>query len=157
MRGRKPKPTETHKRNGNPGRRKRNTSEPAAGGAPAKPHDLTEVGAAFWDHALACFEKMGILDLADGPEIELMCIHYSKIKTYQETLEAEGHFVTNTDEAGNKFIKAHPAIIQLNSSTRILRSMLSDFGMNPVARVHLGTKEESENEFDQLLKAVTKN
>lgn len=157
MRGRKPKPTVVHKRNGNPGRRKRNTSEPSAGKEPVKPENLDEAGAALWDHAVECFRRMGILDRADQTEIELMCLHWSKIQIYQKALDERGHFIENVDEEGNQYIKPHPAIIQLNSSTRILKSMLSDFGMNPVARVHLGNKEESENEFDKLMKQLASN
>ena len=157
MRGRKRKPTETHKRNGNPGRRKLNTSEPSAGRNPEKPEDLDKPGSALWDHAVECFSRMGILDKADETQIRLMCLHWSKIQIYQETLERDGHFLETIDEHGNRQVKVHPAIIQLNSSTRLLKSMLSDFGMNPAARVHLGNKEEQEDELAKLLSKVGKN
>ena len=158
MRGRKPKPTETKRRNGNPGKRPLNKSEPSAGFNITKPCDLESEASALWDEAVDCFREMGILDRADRVEIEMMCRIYAEWKECLEIVDNEGRICRSMDDKGQVVLKTHPAVRQASDASKRLRAILSDFGMNPVSRVPLGSKENNKpNKFLELLGAAQNN
>lgn len=157
MRGRKPLPTEIHKKNRNPGKRSRNKYEPSAGKTVRKPRDLDKEASALWEEVAACFADMNILDRVDATEIEMMCRIYSEWKDCLAIVKKEGRICESFDDKGQVILKTHPAVRQASDASKRLKSILSDFGMNPVARVPLGSKDgKKENRVLELILAASK-
>lgn len=157
MRGRKRTPTETKKRNGNPGKRNLNTSEPSAGKEPLKPKDLDPRASELWDEAIACLTKMGILDRADQTEIEMMSRIYAEWRECLDIVRDEGRICRTVDQLGNEVLKTHPAARQASDASKRLKSILSDFGFNPSSRVQFGTTGKTKSKFQELLEGSAKN
>jgi len=157
MRGRKRTPTETKKRNGNPGKRNLNTSEPSAGKQPDKPKDLDKRASQLWDEAIECLTKMGILDRADRTEVEMMSRIYSEWRDCLDIVEKEGRICRSIDQMGNEVLKTHPAARQASDASKRLKSILSDFGFNPSSRVQFGTTGKTKSKFQELLEGTAKN
>lgn len=157
MRGRKRTPTATKKRNGNPGKRKLNTSEPSAGGAVVKPSDLDDRASQLWDEAVAILENMRLLDRADQTEIEMLARTYSEWRDCLDIVEKEGRICKSVDNMGNEVLKTHPAARQASDASKRLKTILSDFGMNPSARVQFGTTDKKKSKFAELLAGAAKN
>ena len=154
MPGRKPLPTAVHARNRNPGKRSRNKSEPSAGKDVKKPKDLDKEASALWDDAVEWLKSMGVLDAADQVEIEMMCRIYSEWKDCLAIIEKEGRICESFDDREQLVLKTHPAVRQASDASKRLKSILSDFGMNPVARVPLGSKEsKKKNRVLELIQA----
>jgi P27 family predicted phage terminase small subunit len=151
MRGRKQTPTETKKRNGNPGKRNLNTVEPSAGKAVTKPKGLDALASELWDGAVDCLDRMGILDRADQIQIEMLCRIYSEWRDCLDTVDREGRICRSMDQLGNEVLKTHPAARQASDASKRLKSILSDFGFNPSSRIQFGNSQKASNPFSDLL------
>lgn len=80
-RGRKPKPTELRRAEGNPGRRPLNENEPdfpPLGRTP--PDGLDETGRWAWEHVNGIYHGLGILTEADRSVVETFCHTYSMLQ-----------------------------------------------------------------------------
>ncbi len=145
MKGRKPKPTELKRRSGNPGRRKLNKYEPSAGGILRKPGGLDTNRSELWAEAVDCFTKLGILDRADQIALELLCRTHYEWRECLEIFETDGRVCNAVDKNGRSYLTTHPAVRQASDGSKRLRSILSDFGMTPSARIHLGVDGNRKN------------
>lgn len=152
MRGRRPIPTSVKKAQGNPGRKPLNKTEPSAGKHPEKPLHLTGESAALWDRLCEMFESMGILDMADGLAIELICETYEEWRRNMEVIKKNGGVYSTKSITGEKILRQLPHVAQASDAWKRIRSMLSEFGLTPSARVRLGSSEAEEDELSQLMR-----
>ena len=141
MRGRRPIPTETKRRNGNPGRRPLNELEPSSGGKPAKPEGLCKTSAAFWDELVECFSQMGILSRVDGLALELLSRTYGHWQHCLAKIKNCGEVVEWKAKNGEMIVKTSPYVRMAADAEKRLRSLLIEFGMTPASRVPLGLKQ----------------
>lgn len=152
MRGNKPTPTATKKAKGNPGRRPLNKTEPTAGKCPNKPGHIQGVSSKLWDDLCQLLETMGVLDKADGLALEMLCEAYGEWRRNMDVVNKHGGVYTTTNIAGDKIIRQLPQVAHASDAWKRLRSMLSEFGLTPSARVRLGSSEGGEDELEKLLR-----
>lgn len=151
--GRPPVPTHTKKVRGNPGKRKLNddpTPPPAPRGGvlpPAWTEDSWEDGCdavRMWDHVSAILAPMGLLTTADADSLALYCDAYAEYQAAGELIAAEGMTFTRTTDRGGESVQANPAVAMRADAWRRMERMLSQFGMNPVARSRVHAPESGE-------------
>ena len=145
------------KRNGNPGKRKLNTSEPSAGTDLSKPKNLNAVASDHWDEVVECLGKMSVLDRADRTAVELLCQTYSEWIECLKLVESEGRILRSLDKLGNEQLSTHPAVRQASDAAKRIKSILCEFGLTPSARVSLGTKDSAGGALDALLTKYSGN
>ncbi len=85
-RGRPPKPTALKELEGNPGKRPLNGSEPRYEGAPARPEDLTEEAAEFWDTVVARLTSAGVAKEIDTHALHLLSELWGHLREVQRLL-----------------------------------------------------------------------
>ena len=134
--GRKPKPTELHKRDGTY-RRDRHGDVVVLGGRPRTvepPSCLTDSAKQAWTEQVPLLIEAGILDLCDQAALEQMCSVIAQFRDAQAVIAAEGMFV----ESPNGYKIAHPAIAVMNKAGSEYRAWCARFGLTPADRIGLG-------------------
>ena len=136
MKGRRPKPTQLKKLLGNPGRRPFNKSEPQPDhDIPAAPPHLSEKAKGTWTYVAPILDGMGVLTIADGIALEMLCEAYSDYLQARDELEAFGsNFYKTVNSQGGEMHRAHPAVAVMQDADRRIRAWLSEFGITPSAR-----------------------
>lgn len=144
-RGRPPKPVEQRRLEGGSTVSHRPVPEPLlVSGRPEMefrepPAHLPADAKEFWGESIQRLAEVGILDLVDGPALEMLAIQYARARQAGRVVAAEGHFAPGA--AGQ--IKEHPALkIERDAHTMFLR-LASEFALTPVARTRLGLAELS--------------
>jgi phage terminase small subunit len=103
MRGRKPKPVEVKRREGNPGRRP--LPEPVLIGgraAPRMPSHLPQRAKTAWRQIVPRLDEVGMLDRVDGPALEALCVQVAIMR--QATAEiAELDSLVTTGRRASRF------------------------------------------------------
>jgi len=132
MPGRKPKPTELKKLEGNPGRRPLNENEP-------KP-DLADItlprgklpkeGQNLWKKLAPRLLDLGILTEVDLPAFEMMCLHYALARDAFEVVDKLGLFVKDRENAPRK----NPAMQLFRDNSAAFKAYMIEFGMTPSSR-----------------------
>ena len=158
MRGRPAKPTAIKRREGNPGKRPLNESEPSAGnGPPRMPPGLTGREKTLWRQLCQTLGAMGVLDKADGLAIRMMCSAYEEWQRCRTWCRTHGdHYVSETGE-GSVMYRAYPQVAQGAEAWRRLKSLVTEFGLTPAARVKLGNQGEDEDPLGEMLKKMGRN
>lgn len=135
--GRKPKPTELKRLQGNPGKRPLNEAEPQPEGVAKMPHGLKTHYpqlAKRWEELAAVLEPLGLLTEADGLAFRLLLQHY------QFALEAavelrEAGSLTRMDENGVE--RKHPLLQIFRDNSNMYRMWAAEFGLTPSSRARL--------------------
>jgi P27 family predicted phage terminase small subunit len=142
IQGRKPKPVEQRRREGNPGKRK--APEPVlVAGRPAveelaeAPAHLPAYAKAFWDEAVARLAEVGIVDRVDMAALELMATQYARTREAGEVIAREGL----VSQGYNGQPVAHPAVVVERLATAEFLRSAEHFALTPVARTRLGLAE----------------
>lgn len=137
-RGRKPKPTELKKIQGNPGKRPLNKQEPKPKTPVKRPRGLTGIRRRFWDEHADELERLGILTGVDVPAMRLMLEAYSFAIEAAAELRFEGFTVEGRDGA-----KKNPTAQVWRDNALLFKSLATEFGMTPSARARLKLPEEA--------------
>ena len=156
-RGLKPKPTEVKKRNGNPGRRALNAAEPSAGSSVKKPSRLQGAGSDLWDELIPLLSKMKLLDRADSLTLEMLCDAWSNYVEADDFIRAKGSVYKAPTGKDGFIVRQFPQVAQRSDAWKRLRSLISEFGFTPSARVSLGTKDSTGGALDALLTKYSGN
>lgn len=154
MAGRKPKPTALRLLGGNAGKRAVNKREPKpARGVPKCPAHLTARAKAAWKRIGPELQKMGVLTLADGPALEMLCDAYAQYREADDCVQAEGLTYDTVSELGT-MVRARPEVAMRADAWRRVRAMLAEFGLTPSSRsrVSAAKPEEERDPFEELLK-----
>lgn len=161
MRGRKPKPTQTKKAIGNPGRRPLNEREPQYpvldGDVPAH---LDEDARAVWAEYAPLLTTRGILTVADRLKFEMLCKAAGRVRQLDRHYrESAGPIITSIalqmDASGGgaqtATAKINPLLGAEVKYMLLVDKFGSSFGMDPAARARLKTPEpEKKNWLDAL-------
>ena len=152
-RGRKPKPTELKRLEGNPGKRPLNKREPKPKGKVKRPYGLGKgLQDRFWREHAGELERLGILTGIDSAAFRLMAEHYALAIDAVKGLRETGMTVEGRDGP-----KKHPLAQIFRDNSMAFKSYASEFGMTPSARSRLQLPEEAEqlSLADALFQAVS--
>lgn len=140
MRGRKPKPTEQKRREGNPGKRQLPAPVTVAGrvvgpdDTPEPPAHLTEEGVELFVSWRDLLVGLGTFDKADVPALCGMVEAELEARAAYEALQLEGH----TIRGDRSEAVPHPAYKIWRDSRKLMLQHAEHFGFTPVARARLG-------------------
>jgi P27 family predicted phage terminase small subunit len=108
-----------------------NTAEPVApGGVPECPDHLDKFGQEAWARVVSQLDALGILSAVDADALALYCVTYSRWRFALIDLENHGLSVS-TGQGG---FKSNPASSVVAESSRLLVSLLGEFGLTPASR-----------------------
>ena len=150
-RGRKPKPTELKRLQGNPGKRAMNGREPKPKTPVKRPRGLKGIRRKFWDEHAEELERLCILTGVDVPAFRLLLESYSFAIEAAADLRHSSFTVEGRDGP-----KKNPLVQVWRDNALLFKSMATEFGMTPSSRARLKLPEEAEqlSLADQLFRAV---
>jgi P27 family predicted phage terminase small subunit len=153
MTGRRPKPTELRRLEGNPGRRPLNEDEPQIDSElPPCPEHLPDRAKAVWHELGAELAACGVLTRLDATAFELLCSSYA---LYLESAEAVAKFGAVWIERGDgkipKFAYS-PHWAVMNRAWKQVQSMLAEFGMTPSSRSRVvAVKSRAQSQLEEYI------
>lgn len=154
-RGRKPKPTNLKKLQGNPGKRAINKREPKPQTAVKRPYGLGKgLQDRFWREHADEMNRLQILTGIDTAAFRLMAEHYAFAVQAAQELREEGLTVE-----GREGPKKNPKSQIFRDNSMAFKSFATEFGMTPSARARLKLPEEAEqlSLADMLFNAVNED
>jgi P27 family predicted phage terminase small subunit len=131
MRGRKPKPTHLKLLDGNPGRRRTNSSEPEpAHKAPTCPSHLCPPAKAEWKRLAQQLSVLRILTELDRAALAAYC------QAYGRWVEAERklHETPMLLKLPSGYVQQNPWLTIANKQLELMHKYLGEFGLSPVSR-----------------------
>ena len=145
MRGRKPKPAALRLLEGNPGRRPVRDEPQPRHGAPTRPRSLDVEARREWDRLAQEMSRLKLLTMLDAGLFTVYCVVWSHWVACERVISEQG--MTQRSPRGNVSIR--PEVRLSLRYAEQLRSITSDFGMNPTARtrldVHVGVGDPDED------------
>lgn len=153
MKGRKPKPSNLRRLQGNAGRRPIPENEPdPERGIPEPPKRLSSAALEHWRKIAPELDALGVLTTADGFALELLCEAYSDWRAACEAIETHGQTYKRTTAAGKSTVATRPEVAVRNDSWKRYKSMLVEFGMTPSARTRVNVNPRREKDaFERYL------
>ena len=148
MRGRKPKPTNLKKIEGNPGKRKLNTREPQHTGETTPPAHLTGVAKTEWRRLYSELKAMGLITRVDRASLAAYCQAYARWVKYELVLQEKGELYKTASGS----ITTSPALWIVNKALDQMHKFAVEFGFTPASRSRLTLPSEKQaDSFDKLL------
>ena len=149
MRGRKPKPIETHVKNGNPSRlnltARIEQSKKLNRTRPDPPEHLDEIARAHWFKIIPELEAMGTLAIIDAGSLEALCQAYSNMTRAAKDLKKLDNLFYKTP---NGSLQQIPQIGIFNKSAALYKAYAAEFGLTPSSRTRGNI--ESDNSTDDM-------
>lgn len=147
-RGTKPTPTTLKVlRGAQPCRINRNEPQVPAG-EPKAPAYLDKVGKQEWKRMAPLLTKMGVLTLADGAALGVLCDSFSRWREAADKLQTEGP-VVKTQLGGTK---TTPWFVVAKDAREQYVRLLGEFGCTPSARSRIKAGvEEPKDELGEFL------
>jgi P27 family predicted phage terminase small subunit len=135
MTGRRPKSAAKKKLHGNPGRRPLpgNELKPERG-IPEPPEWLSDVALGHWQTLAPELDAAGVLTVADGHALALLCEAHADWRAACEAIELHGETYTRTTAAGKSTVVARPEVAMRSDAWSRMKSMLAEFGLTPTSR-----------------------
>lgn len=157
MVGRKPKPLELIKLQGNPGKRKIPTDTPQPDklyDIPRPPKNLNKIAKERWKYLAGRLSKCGILTDIDLDTLEVCCSSLSIAREAAEKLSEDGLTIETFNENGSlRERKKSPYLSAFCEALIIFDKFGAKLGLSPSDRVRLrGIGKKDEDEFDEFLK-----
>ena len=149
MAGRKPKPTELKKLQGNPGKRALNKNEPQPNLAlPDCPAELSQSAKTEWQRMAQALFDLGLLTQVDRASLAIYC------QSYDNWIEAINHL--NTDgmvySTDTGFQRPSPWHKIADMESKTMRAFATEFGLTPSSRGRISVPGAGEDdEFDDFL------
>lgn len=103
-------------------------------GRPVKPAMLDDGASAHWDRLCPILESMGVLTVADGMALALLCDTWSRYEKATRELARCGEVYETIGRDGNKMLRRHPIAVVARELERDLRSWLAVFGLTASSR-----------------------
>lgn len=151
-RGPKPKPTPLKILSGmRPQRVNPNEPQPVPG-VPDCPADLTALGRAKWDHLCSVLQRMGILSISDADALHIYCVTFERWMLARIDIKKTGMTVP-TPGGG---IKSNPSVTIEALSSRMMLSILLQFGLTPSARSQIrlgGAADARGDDLDAFIRS----
>lgn len=140
MRGRKPKPVEQRRREGNPGHRPLPETVLVGGrGVPKKPAGLPTEAKKAWDDLAPLLHKANMLDKADLFAFECLVLQVARMK--EATAHINEHGITIEGSMGQQV--ENPMIRAERAAQSEVRKWCERFGLDPSSRTRMGLAEQS--------------
>ena len=151
MKGRKPKPTNLKKLQGNPGKRRLNKRQPKPRASGLEPSAVGAREVAFRDVVAPVLRKAELLTDADLPAFEMMTAHFAIAQEAAACIRAIG-FTTYKTGRGRK----RPITQVFRDNSTAFRAYAVEFGMTPSSRsrISLPEPEPEPSMEDQLFAMV---
>ena len=152
MAGRKPKPTAVKKLEGNPGKRKLNTKEPApAKGMPDCPEWLLPEAKKEWERLADLMNQMGVLTEVDMAAFAGYCQAYARWKEAEEFITQHGTIV----KTPSGYWQQVPQVSIAQTYLKIMNKFAEQFGLTPSSRSRIiasdGGPADAADEMENLL------
>ena len=120
------------------GDRRLNENEPRPPrGVPNPPSWFSELEIEAWNLLAPSLEAIGVLAIADGPALQMLCQAWAEWRVARQIVEEQGSYYIHEPESGPVSIRKHPAVGVASDAWRRVSSMLSEFGLTPSARSRL--------------------
>ena len=152
MAGRRPKPTVLKVLTGNfrPDRAKK--GEPRPDNRPPEcPEHLNAGAKAAWRSIGPELERMGVLTVADGLALQMLCEAYADYREASDVLARKGATYETTTAEGSTMIRPRPELALASDSWKRVRAMLIEFGLTPAARTRVTViANRKPNAFDEF-------
>ncbi len=153
MIGRRPKPTEIRRLEGNPGRRPLNDNEPQIESElPPCPEHLSDRAKTVWQELGAELAACGVLTRLDATALELLCSSYALyLENIEKVAQHGAVWVEKGEGAIPKFCYS-PFWSVANRAWKQTQSMLAEFGMTPSSRSRVtAVKSKAESEIEAYI------
>lgn len=149
--GRKAKPTELKRLQGNPGKRALNNSEPKPKTPVKKPRGMQPLARKFWDEYSPELARLEILTGVDSAAFRLMAEHLGFAIQAAKQLHESG-LTVETKEGTKK----NPLAQVFKDNSLAYKAYAAEFGMTPSSRTRLKMPAEAEqlSLAEQLFRAV---
>lgn len=148
MAGRRPKPATLHVVQGTHqpcrhGSKKESKDSRCKRGIPDMPEGMPERAVAAWARIAPLLDRAGVLTHADGVALEVLCVAYADWLEAGDAITSRGHVYETASTAGERVLKANPAVAMRSDADRRIRAWLIEFGLTPAARAKViaGNKE----------------
>jgi len=147
--GRKKKPDEIKRLEGNPGKRPLNGSAPMPTGCAAKPPYVTGHAAAVWDQITSSMPP-NLYTAVDSVVLAAFCVASGQYRTATETLAAEGLTVVSAVSGDEK---PHPALQAQTKALTAISLLGARLGLDPSSRASIVMPRAAKlaNKFEGLL------
>lgn len=145
MPGPPPKPTALKLVGGNAGKRAINKKEPKPKAKrPKVPAHLSPKAKTAFRKVCNLLEDMGVLTIADGLALEMLCDAYAEWRDLRKTIETEGATYETTGTSGDVVVKARPEVAMASDAWKRVKSMAAEFGLTASSRTKLQVNEPEE-------------
>lgn len=139
MKGRKPKPTHLQVVGGNPGKRAiREDGLKLSSEYALPPEHLDSYAVEAWEKLVPELVKLQMFTVLDHHAVEQYCQTYARWRRAEDELRKEGSDTYETHGKQGTMKRAMPEVAIVAESIRLMRSVGSEFGLSPVARLRLG-------------------
>lgn len=152
MRGRKPKPTRLKELEGNPGKRRLNTSElrpPVPAAMPYAPKFVNAEAKREWNRMVSILLGMGLYTEVDHAALAMYCQAWGRWVDAEQKLKQTGMVLTSKETG---VVYQNPYLSIANKAWAQMRQMLSEFGLSPAerSRLHTPTPDDEPSLTEQL-------
>ena len=145
--GRPPKPTALKLVQGNAGKREINKREPKPKTErPKVPAYLSPKAKTAFKNVSDLLEDMGVLTIADGMALEMMCNAYSEWRDLRKVIDKEGSTYKTIGTSGDEVIKARPEVAMAADAWKRIKSMAAEFGLTAASRTKIQVNEKEESD-----------
>lgn len=153
MRGRKPKPVNLKKIEGNPGKRKLNDREPKPEGIPTCPRELDKQGKREWRRISRELIRMGLLTSVDRAALTGYCSSWSRWIAAEADIQKSGLVIVNP-RTGQPV--RNPSVTIAERALDQMRKFAVEFGCSPSSRSRLsvGGKAQTEDPFESFMREM---
>lgn len=138
MRGRKPRPIEERRLEGEDVSHRPLPEPVIAGGRvlefPSPPRDLPKEARPFWKDTLKLLADVGILDLVDVPALVLLGTQYARAAQARKIIAKDGL----TSFGSQMQVVEHPAVKIERQATGMFMKIAEHYALTPIARTRLG-------------------
>jgi P27 family predicted phage terminase small subunit len=126
------------------------------------PQGLSPAAEQEWNRIVPILQKMRLLTVAYGAALAGYCQAYARWLEAEADIAANGAIIeepiirrrrAEDDEVVGCKRKKNPAVAIANESLKMLRSLLSDFGLSPASLSKVTENAEQEKGLDDLLDA----
>lgn len=115
---------------------------------PAMPDRLSPEAKAEFNRLAPILEKMGVLTTADGAALAAYCKLHALNLRAEAAIRKYGIVIAKLDDTGVSTLKKNPAVSIFETSSRLIRSFLQEFGLTPASRSKVAASEGRDLEPD---------
>ena len=147
------KPSHLHVVEGTARKSRMNKNEPKlATKRPKMPSGMSAKAKKTFGDVCDLLEQMGILTIADGMALELLCEAYAEWKDFSDMVQAEGGVYRSAGANGTELVKAHPAVAMRADAWKRVKSMMSEYGLTASSRTKVSAEQPASSDpLDEYL------